>query len=163
MEVHNVCIYSATGDHFGEIVGGVVCLRGPLGKLLRRPPDTGNVLMLSTNDGRVYPRDIILTDWDTVPEEFSECSRFAQLQSITPESIYLMPFRPSGKESAISALILQPVYGLKGYYRSIGSFHVSEKPPGWDAEFQGVFSTKSLSSVEYQEFDGEDRYTIALI
>jgi hypothetical protein len=121
-----------TNDPFGEISNGRIRLRGPVCKFGRQTSNSMAAITL-TAAGKSYPRDLITTNWDSVPEIFPE---EAQRQNVKPHVLYLMAFElhtgQHTERTSIMGLIIEPVLGVRGCYRRTGTLTVSRDSPGWD-------------------------------
>jgi hypothetical protein len=179
VDLIDVCISLKTSDVYGEITNGRIRLRGPVCKFGRQTSNTMAATTL-TAAGKSYPRDLITTNWDSIPESLLEQSRQAQDQDIepqdlylmarknhTPDYLYLMAFELRTEQDAegcrISGLIMEPVLGAPGCYRRTGTFNVFRDRPGWDADFYLSFYVPTLQSNECLIYDGPGRYTIEII
>jgi hypothetical protein len=171
VDIETAIVYLESSDTFGGVAGGYIRIKGPMCKLFRQGPWRGDASIFQAGE-IIISRDSIRTSWDAVPDDFDESSRLAQVQGIAPEKLYLMPFLlhsqdqdphdGSLKDTGLRGLILDPVSGMKGYYRRLGTFSISDKAAGLP-NFRSVFSTKTLKDIDYLEFDSVDTYTIIVI
>ena len=163
VELVDVEVKLKTSDRFGEVFGGSIILSGPLCMVTCVRSPNGDLFL--EIDGNLYPRQLIQTDWDSIPAG-SDTQESIIFSDFSPKPIYFLAFYPYHKPAEdikMLGLILEPTGKKDGQYSRLGLFRLWPRHPEAHGVLAGAFRAKTLGTNAYLEFDGEDKYWVELV